>query len=127
MVLPTDTRSSSSPTSIYSRIKYPFCRSILFRTNEMAEPAYQLITSDLKQFSGEAIRICRFIVFDLFMARRLMPSSSIRFGTTSRKAVLVSSSPCSRLKKSFLYNFSTPCGSVTMFPFSSLQEDAPGL
>ena len=50
-------------------------------------------------------------------------SSSIGFGT-SLKAVLVMSSPCSRVEKCFLHNLSTPCGSVVKFRCSALQEDA---
>ena len=42
LIFPTDARSSSSPTSADPRIKYPSRRSILFHTNDMAEPAQTL-------------------------------------------------------------------------------------
>ena len=42
LVLPADTRSSSSPTSADLRIKYPSHRNILIHTNDMAEPAQPL-------------------------------------------------------------------------------------
>ena len=42
LVFPTDTSSSSSPTSADPRIKYPSRRSILLHRNDMAEPAQPL-------------------------------------------------------------------------------------
>ena len=47
LVIPTQARSSSSPTSADARIKYPSRRSNLLHSSDMAEPAQPLDVNTL--------------------------------------------------------------------------------
>ena len=102
-------------------------RKRTLRFQPLVNAPYQLITSGLKQLSGEAIRTCRFTVFkthnrgfNLLLYRRRNLHSVIidrlRNNCGIRKAVLVSLSPSSsRVEKCFLHNISTPADLLPSF------------